>query len=403
MTSNDQFFQQQKPAAVLKHALLTEYVRVFASMVGSRHSGPVWLIDGYAGPGYYEADAESPRVPGSPVIALRLARESTSLRCIFVENSPVHAACLRRLVEAEGASNVAHVYEADVGEAISDAWRLVGANPVVTFLDPFGVALERRLVSDVLLARRSKSPSEVLINLNVESVWRIGGNLEVRHGEVVPRPGQEPGVAKVDAFFGSKDWRDLFYEVRSEGGSAARAAEHVLAQYRDELCRQTGYHALSVPIRRRPNHQTLFLLTLFFRHPAAGFKFADAASRANRKWREAYRKYDLSEEDEGGTQESLFDVAQMSDSEAKRIEKRLDAEWDQQIAANIEAVLHDRPSLPVAQVENVFGTALGLAGVSHLQRAWDDLAQRGVVRARCGSATWKSVVQAESARGGSGI
>ena len=43
---------------------------------------------------------------------------------------------------------------------------------------------------------------------------------------------------------------------------------------------------MSIPIRRRPGHPALFHLTLFYRQPIAGYKFADAACRANRKWRD---------------------------------------------------------------------------------------------------------------------
>lgn len=51
MAANDSFFQERKPAAVLKHAVLAEYFNVFCAMVGGSFAGPVWLVDGYAGPG----------------------------------------------------------------------------------------------------------------------------------------------------------------------------------------------------------------------------------------------------------------------------------------------------------------------------------------------------------------
>lgn len=403
MSKHADFFQQPKPAAILKHALLREYTTVFVSMVSRWTTGPIWLIDGYAGPGSYAGDGNSPPVAGSPTIALDLASKQPRLRCAFVEKEPSHVEELLKLVDGRNGTNQATVYEGDVRDVLSKVWEQVGASPVVTFLDPFGVALERRLVADTLLSRRARTPSEVLINLNVESVWRIGGNLEERNGEIVPRSGQEKGIQKADAFFGSLNWRTTFYEARdAEDGSAARAAERVVNEYRDLLCQETGYQALSVPIRRRPNQPALFLLTLFFKHQAAGLKFADAASRANRKWREAYRKQALSEE-LANSQGSLFDPAEISETEAKRIEKLLKAEWEQQIASNIEAAILNRPDLRVSEVHAIFGQTLGLAGISHLQRAWDALATKGIVRKRQGPATWESVIHAESARCDSGI
>jgi hypothetical protein len=62
VTANDDFFRGRKPAAVLKHALLAEYLTVFTSMLGSRYRGrPLWLLDSYAGPGMYAADGDGKR------------------------------------------------------------------------------------------------------------------------------------------------------------------------------------------------------------------------------------------------------------------------------------------------------------------------------------------------------
>ncbi|WP_206079723.1 hypothetical protein [Propioniciclava coleopterorum] len=75
MTRHEGFFQQRQPAAVLKHALLREYTKVFASTVGSQdRARPVWVIDGYAGAGAYEEpDPEGTHPDGSPLIVLKMA------------------------------------------------------------------------------------------------------------------------------------------------------------------------------------------------------------------------------------------------------------------------------------------------------------------------------------------
>lgn len=101
MTSNDEFFQRQQPAAVLKHSVLEEYCNVFTSMVGSAFKGPIWLIDGYAGPGWYQSDDNTARVPGSPIVAARLAQRwrttgKRDLRCIFIEANPAYLQPARR-------------------------------------------------------------------------------------------------------------------------------------------------------------------------------------------------------------------------------------------------------------------------------------------------------------------
>ncbi len=96
MVNNDKFFTGQKPAAVLKHAVFSTYASIFFSMLGSRHSGPMWLIDGYAGPGRYEADGTGEQVNGSPVVALELASKQRGfspprdVRCAFIEAKKAH-------------------------------------------------------------------------------------------------------------------------------------------------------------------------------------------------------------------------------------------------------------------------------------------------------------------------
>jgi hypothetical protein len=57
VTANDNFFQQQKPAAVLKHSVLAEHTNVFTSSTGMFGS-TVWALDGYSGPGVYADDRE---------------------------------------------------------------------------------------------------------------------------------------------------------------------------------------------------------------------------------------------------------------------------------------------------------------------------------------------------------
>lgn len=101
MAANDSFFQRKKPAAVLKHAVLAEYFNVFCAMVGGSFSGPVWLVDGYAGPGTYDADDDGDPVTGSPIVALEIAEKAAqwksprNIRCAFIEQKPNYLKQLR--------------------------------------------------------------------------------------------------------------------------------------------------------------------------------------------------------------------------------------------------------------------------------------------------------------------
>lgn len=391
MTSHDSFFQQKQPAAVLKHALLREYTKVFASAVGSQdRSRPVWVIDGYAGAGAYEEpDPEGAHPDGSPLIVLKMAEEFQGkqvIETVFIESDLDAVRALDQNVAPfrdRGLS--ATILNGTVEERLPTAWAAVGTNPVVTFLDPFGVAMRRDTMTGLLLSRpRDLPPSEVLLNINLEAVWRIGGNLELSAGQVIPCLGQERGVERVDRFFGGTTWRQTFHDMRHEHGSAAQAAEHVIALYRDQIRQDTGYDSMSIPVRRRPHHEPLFLLTLFFRHPVGGYKFADAACRATRKWRETFRRQELAEFLGRQQQESLFgDDFEMENAaqDGARQEKQLDAEWVQDICANIRRLGSQR--LDVARnVSQILRHTLGLAGERHIRMAWDQLADDGYLRPR---------------------
>jgi len=395
MTSNDGFFQKQQPAAVLKHAVLAEYCHVFTSMVGSWHNGPIWLIDGYAGPGSYDpCDDEAQPIPGSPIVAMKLAEtwhknQIRDLRCAFIEHNAQFARLLQeKIVPFQQQGLTAVVLEGSVDEQLPAAWRRVAGAPVVTFLDPFGVdAVPHRFMTDMLLDKSRAFPSEVLLNINVEAVWRIGGCLEKRGGVVVAKRDQEKSVERVDQFIGDTWWRERFHEARHNGGgSAAAAAESVVAQYRQNICMTTGYTSMSVPIRRRPGHPPLFHLTLFYRQGVAGYKFADAASRATRKWRNVFRAEDLANA-LTPVEDALFDfsdeIQKSLEAQAAEEEKAMSEQWVGLIKDNIRSGLAKRGRLSLADdITTILGTTLSLAGEPQIRKAWNQLADEGVVNPR---------------------
>lgn len=238
---------------------------------------------------------------GSSIVALGIAEKASQwksprdIRCAFIEQKPDYLKKLEANVKPFQDRGVhALLLGGEVREQLPKAWGEVGTSPVLTLLDPFGVSMPRDMMTGTLLAH-SKAPSEVLLNINVEAVSRHGGYLQRGEGgtpEIKPGLASQ-GVEKADLFLGGIWWRSRFLDERDGTGSAALAAAAVVDDYRAAIEKETGTLSISVPIRRRANRQPLFLLTLFYRHDAAGYKFADAAARASRKWRDAYRRQDL--------------------------------------------------------------------------------------------------------------
>ena len=129
MVNSDKFFTGQKPAAVLKHAVFSTYASVFFSMLGSRHSGPMWLIDGYAGPGRYEADGTGEQVNGSPVVALELASKQRGfspprdVRCAFIEAKKAHFDALSdNVTPFKDAGLHVEVFHGSAAEHLGTVW-----------------------------------------------------------------------------------------------------------------------------------------------------------------------------------------------------------------------------------------------------------------------------------------
>lgn len=414
MVSNEKFFTGQKPAAVLKHAVFATYASVFFSMLGSTHRGPMWLIDSYAGPGKYDADEAGAQVSGSPIVALELATKQREfspprdIRCAFIEDKKGHFKALCGHVKAFQDDGLqVELRHGSAAEHLDEVWGLVGDDPVLTFIDPFGVsAVSKDQMTGVLLTKDRKASSEVLVNINVEAISRHGGCLQWdanREPELKATVKYDDGIELSDTFFGGLWWRRSFLEARDRIGDANAAAMHVVDQYREIIQAETGAMSLVVPIRRSPTGPMLFLFTLFYRHPAAAYKFADAAAKGSEIWRAAFRQKDLEEAlAREEAQPSLFggsDIQEYSEKDAKEREADLKAAAVAQLESNIEELLRPLTSghgfQVAANTEKILGPYMSLAGQPALIKAWDNLAGRGAVQPRDKSQTknmWRATI-----------
>lgn len=401
MVNNDKFFTGQKPAAVLKHAVFTSYAYPFFSMVGSRHHGPMWLIDGYAGPGRYAADGTGEQVKGSPIVALELARVQRSftpprdVRCAFIEAKKVHVGELAHNVQPFKSQGLyADIYHGSVADHLPVVWSKVGGNPALTFIDPFGVsAVSKEQMTRTLLAKNRKMPSEVLVNINVEAISRHGGCLQWGadgEPELKASVKYDEGIELSDIFFGGDWWRRAFLEERDRTGHANKAAMTVVDHYRAMVQAETGASSLVVPIRRTPTGSMLFHFTLFYRHPAAAYKFADAAAKGTATWRDVFRQKDLEEAlAREAIQPSLWggdQIEEFNEKDARVREDQLKADAVAHVEANIRRLVEPlspgRGFQVAANVEALLGDFMSLAGQPAIMTAWDNLAIDQVVRAR---------------------
>lgn len=356
-------------------------------MTGSR-APEVVLVDGYAGPGKYEDGS-----PGSPLLLVETARKSnawkTNVRCVFCERDMDTAHHLRQVLGAEAGDDLRHeVFDGPIEQWVAAIVREAESSPMLAFLDPFGVGMPYEALTKQLLARPRHVPTEVLININVEAVWRIGGLLK----KGVLERGTEQTLARMDQSLGGGWWREEFAAALGTMGAAAKAADHVVAEFCRRVQRDTGFAYFPVLVRRRPGNVPLFILTLFYRHEVAPWKFNAAVSMANKEWREACMSEDLDKalgriavtgslfSDEEETAELLRKNQFIAWLEQ---EKRLEAGWVDTIAGNIRGLIAQRPAVKLTTaVREVYGSTLGLARDTHVRKAWDILADEDVVQPR---------------------
>lgn len=392
MTDHDDFWVSKQSAAVLKHGVLSSYIYPFATMTGS-HGRTVWFIDAYAGPGRYaQVDGQGEGEAGSPLIAMNAMRDLAqmtsprTLKCAFIERDKAHVASLRAMASERVLPTVPVIVHGDAREELPALIAKAGADPVLTFLDPYGTALPYDLLTKTLLKRPVSGMNEVLLNLHITSLARIGALLG-RQEELGTADAKT--LERLDMFLGHDEWRGIFAQTyrRNVEGSATAAALEVAADYRERVRRDTGYDSFPIEIRRAETHVPLFQLTLFYRNGVAAYKFADAASIGHARWREfnmraearangiQYQDALLAEDYSDEVFQARFDISE------KELLQRLCSE----VEGNIIGLLRQRATLVLDRDEDlkaILGDTLGIAGEKHLRVAWDQAAARGVAKPR---------------------
>ncbi|MFW8744715.1 three-Cys-motif partner protein TcmP [Mesorhizobium japonicum] len=402
MRANSTFFNSKREMAVLKHVLLGNYLMPFCTMTTSAPAAPsVWYIDAYAGPGRYQHDDGSPGEDGSPSIALGIAarlatmERPRTLHCIFIEQKRIYVDSLTALSSAGTFLAAPEIIHGDAHDHFVAAVQKSGRDPLLAFVDPFGTALPYAILRDAFNARPANASTEILVNFHLGSIARIGALLESRHGV---RGQNEKTLQRLDALLGMK-WRELFRDYYRPGveGSATEAAMIVAQAFRDEVLKNDGFKSLAIGVRKANDHYPRFQLTLFYRHPSAEYKFADAAHAANREWRRRVSEDEARHQADRYPDMLLppdFDERQFAD-QLERDERDLDKNWTAEVRANILRELRGAPSLPISSnVRAIYGAALGLAGESNIRKAWQALAAVGLT-----SDYNKNVIRGVIARG----
>ncbi|MGW6932928.1 three-Cys-motif partner protein TcmP [Lentzea sp. NPDC054927] len=395
----DPFFVSKKSAAVFKHSLLKSYFPKFAGKAGSTEVDKrLVYVDTHAGPGEYEDGT-----PGSPLLIAKnvtgmLGASGAAHRdiaCMFVEARRSHHQHLKAVLTQNMPPEAR--WQARHGKAskhLDEALAFAGDAPLFMFIDPYGLGPTFDEVVRVLKRPRAGrgSKTEILLNFISMAFSRAGGFLNTDQ----PTAQQATTLDRLDLVLGGAWWRDV-YLAASIGG---QAVSKLVSEYARLVCEavnkraQPGIpqrcEATLIPVWNTLEQDTpVYWLVHFTFHPQGKWCIAEAAAKANSTWRQANHQLALTkrlarEADTG--QEDLFSgtlVPQITEEEHSRAEEELQKRWIATITENIKRLTQTRPRLDVCRdMDVIFGTTLGLADGKHLRRAWDQLAQQGLVERR---------------------
>jgi three-Cys-motif partner protein len=372
------FFDARKAPAVVKHGLLRRYCPAFAMKAGSQTSGLVTFLDGYAGAGCYDDET-----PGSPLVLANAARKVAHHRqvdAVFVEKNEPTFSRLEQVLAKRCRDQSYTALPGDVDEHLDQIILRCRNRALFAFFDPFGPALSRDRLTSLLRARASASlPTDVLLHVSVRSVWNFGSRLTKAKREGNPLSSQDKSLARhLDRFLGHGWWRTEFEDAAADpadkpdgefrGERPAATALRVAHTYAEQIGNETGYRTISMPVRRRPRHAPIFILSLFTLHPDGAWLFADCIGQAGLDWEEAWQEAEAQKEGADGTL-ALFSAAGAWKFDRKAYERAHREMWVDRIARNIDNLLDEYQPLVLADhVTGVFDGVLGTGARSQHAR-----------------------------------
>lgn len=346
------FFEERKGPAVLKHALLSRYVRPYFSKTASRSPhGRGMYIDGYAGPGSYDDEAH-----GSPVVAveaLEPLRASRNIECVLIEKDAGAYDQLRSLCEQPGWEHATArhgLVEDHIDEALAAAHGL----PLLAFLDPFGMGVPLATI-DRILTRHRPQPgmpaTEILLNVSRPGLYRNAGKLDSRATSPAVRQAHATTVEKLNAQLGDDWWQDIW-----RSGADDRV-DRLVDGYVERI-RPPGWGSYALPASKVWEGKPIYHLVLVTRLHDGLWLFNECASSANEEYRKWCHRDEL----------------------MNQLPEFRESLWEAEIAGNTQRLLAEVDQFVVIErLGELLGEALGFARQTHIRAALRDLYEDDVI------------------------
>lgn len=226
------FFDELYEWSARKHSLMYKYVDGAARYLSSVTRGKtLYYLDGFAGKGRYGNPANGvPYKPGSPLIMAELAKTvrdkgyECSIKCINVEAIADNFSTLSEVTAPFG--NLVTNYHGEVIDHIDAILESVQGQPMVAFLDPFGIKGLSMTLIERILARTE--PTDIWIRFDVGEVLRRWGWYKHK------AKGWEAHFGLLQDIYGIADAERLYNEIDPEIEPVGRK-RNVLSLYRRQL------------------------------------------------------------------------------------------------------------------------------------------------------------------------
>jgi three-Cys-motif partner protein len=196
---------------------LARYIEIFTTGMKNRWPHRVY-IDLFSGPGRSLIEGTTEEIDGSPLIALRVPRDPFT-RLYFNDADPDAVSALNRRIGSPAAT----IRSMDCNAAALEARNLLFGEPTRTlglaFIDPTGFQIDFRSIELLTDGVRL----DLIVTFMTSYLRRF-----------IEQPSLS---ARLDAFFGSDDWRRLV-DLRERGGTVTN--RNLLDLYQSKL-RAIGY------------------------------------------------------------------------------------------------------------------------------------------------------------------
>ncbi len=183
----------------------------------------------------------------------------------------------------------------------------------------------------------------------------------------------QQNASQLDAALGDVPWREAF-SVTGRSGEPTQAAIDVARMFGESIRTRTGCPNTAIEVRSRPDQLPKYLLMLFSIDERAHWDFADQASKAYVDW---LHHCDTEDFEANVLRNETHGILSLFAEEAPRLEdiesalKRQAAEY---LPLHLSELLQATRSIrPVSSVEDIYGTMLGRARVTHVRAAIKEL------------------------------